>query len=211
MITEFPMDREEKKAYTLQKIEEAVELNGGIIKTAEILDLGIDYRRIEQFVSEGSLRKVRNGVYTTVKIPYSEDKLIATMFGDGVLTMESALYAYGYIDIKPMAYTIAISKNVSKSRFSLEYPMVIPYYTEPGVLELGVSETDLDGNPMKIYTIDRLICDVLKYEDRLTKETFRKAVMSYVNDSNKDIAKLMEYSAKRKVRQKVQSIIGMWL
>ena len=211
MITEFPMDREERKAYTLQKIEEAIELKGGIIRTAEILKLGVDYRRIDQFVEEGSLRKIRNGVYTAVNIPYSEDTLVAAMFPDGVLTMESALFSYGYITERPMAYSIAISKNVSKSRFLLDYPIVLPYYTEPKVLEMGVTEISMGGKDMRIYTIDRLICDVLKYEEKLSKETYRAAVMAYIKDEKKDIAALMEYAKARKVRQKVQSIIGMWL
>ena len=50
----------------------------------------------------------------------SEEQMIAHMFPDGVLTMESALYYYKYLSQRPFAWHIAISKNVSKSRFNMQ-------------------------------------------------------------------------------------------
>ncbi|MBO6214619.1 MAG: type IV toxin-antitoxin system AbiEi family antitoxin domain-containing protein [Lachnospiraceae bacterium] len=211
MKADFPMDRDEQKEYILEKIEEVIEAKGGIIKTSEILGMDIDYRRIEQFVKEGSLRKVRNGVYTSARSPYSEEALIAAMYPDGVITMESALYKYGYLKKKPLVYSVAISKNASKSRFSVDYPMVVPYYTEPEVLALGVEEIKYGDADMHIYSKERLICDVLKYESKMSREDFKDALLAYISDDKKDIARLMEYARTRKVRQKVQNMIGTWL
>ena len=64
---------------------------------------------------------------------------------------------------------------------------------------------------MKIYTIDRLICDVLKYEEKMDREDFKQALLSYIQDDRKDIGALMEYAKERKVRKKVQTMIGVWL
>ena len=46
MKIEIPMDRQEKKLYELEQIQALVDQNGGLVKTADILALGIDYRRI---------------------------------------------------------------------------------------------------------------------------------------------------------------------
>lgn len=204
--------RDEKKQYQLEQITEKVEESGGLIKTSDIETLGIDYRRVLKFVEEGYLIRVKSGYYTTKYFECSEDQWIYKLFGDdGILTMESALYVYGYLKDRPYKWSIAINKNTSKSRFKIDYPIVEPYYTEPEVLDLGVTEAEFAGHTMKIYTKERLICDFLKYQEKVDREDFKKGVWAYIMDENKDVAKLMEYAKERKVLKKVQTMIGVWL
>ena len=204
--------RDEKKQYQLEQINDLVEANGGLVKTSEIEGLGVDYRRVLTFVEEGYLIRVKSGYYTTKYFECSEEEWIYKLFGqDGILTIESALWVYGYLKDRPYKWSIAINKNTSKSRFNIDYPIVEPYYTEPEVLELGVTEADFASGKMKIYTKERLICDVLKYQEKIDRELFKKGVLSYIMDEKKDVAKLMEYAKKRKVLKKVQTVIGVWL
>lgn len=207
----IPMSREEKKLYQLEQIQDCIEAHDGLVKTSDILNLGIDYRRLQQFQEEGQIFRVKSGYYTSKPSDYSEEQLITTMYPDGVLTMESALYYHGYLETRPYEWKIAISKNTSKSRFNPDYPAVCPYYSEDKVLELGTETTEIAGKKMKIYTIDRLICDVLKYQDKMEREDFKKAALTYINDEKKDIVALMEIAKERKVLKKVQSMIGVWL
>ena len=104
-----------------------------------------------------------------------------------------------------------MDKNTSKSRFKMDYPKVIPYYTEPEALELGTTQCSLWGNTYRIYEKERVICDCLKYESKLDREVFKEAIQSYIRDESKDISALMEYARARKVVKKVQSLIGVWL
>ena len=209
---EMLLSRDEKKQYQLEQVNDLVEENGGLVKTSEIEALGVDYRRILAFVDEGYLIRVKSGYYTTKYFECSEEQWILKLFGeDGILTMESAMYAYGYLTDRPYKWSIAINKNTSKSRFNIDYPIVEPFYTEPEVMELGVTEVDFAGGKIKIYTKERLICDFLKYQEKVDREDFKKAVWAYIMDENKDVAKLMEYAKERKVLKKVQSMIGVWL
>ena len=207
----FPMDREEKKVYELEAIQKLIDEHQGLVRTAEITALGIDYRRILAFLEDGSLRRVKNGYYTIGTPGYSEEQLIEALYPDGVFTMETALYCYGYLSQRPAHWSIAISKNVSKSRFKIEYPIMVPYYSEPKVLTMGVGTTERFGKTMQIYTKDRLICEVLKYEDKMERADFRKGVLSYIEDEEKDVEALMDFARERKVLRKVQSMIGVWL
>lgn len=205
------LSREEKKAYDLERIDGLVQKNQGLVKTSEITDLGIDYRRILQFLEEGYLKRVKSGYYTTKYYDGSEEQLVARMFPDGVLTMETALFYYGYLTQRPYAWSIAISKNVSKSRFKMDYPNLLPYYSEPKVLTMGVTEIGVGGEKMKIYTKERLVCECLKYQEKMDRQDFKKAILTYINEEEKDVAALMEYAKERKVLKKVQNMIGIWL
>lgn len=209
---EMLLSRDEKKQYQLEQINDLVEQNNGLVRASDIEKLGVDYRRVLKFVEEGYLIRVKSGYYTTKYYECSEDQWILKLFGeDGILTMESALYLYGYLKERPYKWSVAISKNTSKSRFNIDYPIVDPYYAEAEVLELGVTEIDFAGDKMKIYTKERLICDVLKYQEKMNREDFKKGVLAYIMDEDKDIEKLMEYAKERKVLKKVQTMIGVWL
>lgn len=210
-IEKIPMDREEKRTYDFERIEDLIGEGGGLVRTGDILALGIDYRRILQFVDEGLLIRVKNGYYSLGGGGYTESQLIAAMFPDGVLTMESALYAHGYLKTPPAVWSIAVSKNTSKSRFGIEYPVLQPYYCTEEVLALGVCDVTFDGVPMKAYDRDRLIADVLKYEDRMDHEDFRAALQAYIRDKGKDVEHLLDYAAARKVSRKAHDMIGVWL
>lgn len=205
------MTREEKTEYLLSEIKKKMEENGGIVKTNQITALGVDYRRILAWVEDGTLERVKNGYYSFGYKNRSEEDLILGLFSDGVLCLDSALYCYHYIEQKPYAWHLAVDKNTSKSRFKMEYPVVIPYYTEPEVLKLGVTEILFAGGTMPIYTKERMICDCLKYEEKLERDVFKRALLSYIADGSKDIATLLKIARERKVLQKVQNMIGVWL
>ena len=101
-------------------IADAMEKHNGIVKKEELTRLGIDYRRIDKLVREGKLVRIRNGYYTDRVDDFSEDALVAALFPDAMLCMESALYAYGYIKEKPYGWTLAVDKNTSKSRWTIQ-------------------------------------------------------------------------------------------
>lgn len=195
----------------LNRIRIFMDENGGIAKKEQLSELGIDYRRVLDYVETGKLIRIKNGYYTDRLDRFTEEQLIAKLFPDAMLCMESALYAYGYLKEKPYGWHLAVDKNTSKSRFKMDYPKVIPYYTEPESLQLGASKITLEGCEFGIYDKERLICDCLKYESKLSREQYKAALMAYINDSQKDISALMEYARERKVVKKVQSMIGVWL
>lgn len=205
------MTREKKTEYLLSEIRKKMEENGGIVKTNQITALGVDYRRILSWVEDGTLERVKNGYYSLGYRERSEEELIRGLFSDCVLCLDSALYYYHYIDQKPYAWHLAVDKNTSKSRFKMDYPVIVPYYTEPKALKLGVTEISFAGGKMKIYTKERMLCDCLKYEEKLDRDVFKRALLAYIADGSKDIARLLQIARERKVLQKVQNVIGVWL
>ena len=195
----------------LQRIRQEIDNNGGIVKKEQLSALGIDYRRILDFVESKEIVRIKNGYYTDRVDRFSEAELVAKLFSDALLCMESALYVYGYIKEKPYAWRVAVDKNTSKSRFKLDYPKVIPYYTEPEALQIGATTIEFEGQQFQIYDKERVICDCLKYEGKMERPLFKQAIQAYIMDEEKDISLLLEYARERKVVKKEQSFIGVWL
>lgn len=181
------------------------------LKTAEILELGIEYSEILNMESKGILIRVKNGYYQPKDVDFDVEEIILGLFPEGILTMDTALYYHGYIKKRPKTWKIAISKNVSKSRFKLQYPNVKPSYMEMSILEVGLTHLESEHGSIRVYGIDRLICDILKYEEKLEHSIVQSAINHYVSDPNKDVSKLLEYSKLRKVQSKVRHLILPWI
>lgn len=203
--------KEQVSEKILEEITEFINENGGVAKREQLTELGIDYRRILDFVERGKLIRIKNGYYTDRLDRFTEEELIAKLFPDALLCMESALYAYGYIRQRPYGWRLAVDKNTSKSRFKMDYPKVIPYYTEADTLKIGASRIELGGLEFGIYDKERMICDCLKYDSKMDRAIYQEALQSYIKDPDKDISALLEYARERKVIKKVQSLIGVWL
>lgn len=200
-----------KKERLLPEIEKLMSENGGVVKASQLYPLGLTYRSIQGLVADGTLDHVKSGYYSMKYREKSEESIIYGLFPDAVLTMDTALYYYGYVKQRPFIWSIAVSKNTSKSRFKMDYPVLHPYYTEPEVLNLGVTKIPFEDGTIQIYEKERLICECLKYEERLDRDVLKRALLGFIGEPNKDVAKLLEYARERKVVAKVQGRIGVWL
>ena len=45
----------------------------------------------------------------------------------------------------------------------------------------------------------------------MDREIWKEGLLSYIQDTDKDVEKLMRYARERKVLKKVQTMIGVWL
>jgi len=184
---------------------------GGILKTAELKELGLSSRQIKRLLDNGVITKTKRGFYELTDYVVQEEVIIACLFPKAVIFLESALYHYGYTDRIPSAWQIAVDRYSKTTQYNIEVPLVEPFYLEPKFLDIGVDIMEVDGVEVKIYNKDRTICDVLRYEKKLEKEVFNNAITRYIADSGKNIRRLFEYAEILNIKNKAQTYIGMWL
>ncbi len=185
---------------------------GGMMRTTQLAEEKIFYPQREKLIADGYVEKIRRGYYQWIDPDdFSEVRTVIHLFPDAILCMDTALRYYGYSDRTPGNWHLAVSKDSGKSRFKIDYPFVKPYYVEPAVLELGLTTGTMDGHAIRIYDKDRLICDCLRYRNKMDKEIFNKAIQKYIADPEKSIPKLMEYAGPLRVKKLAKDLIGVWL
>lgn len=185
---------------------------GGMMRTTQLAEEKIFYPQREKLIADGYVEKIRRGYYQWINPDdFSEVGTVIRLFPDAILCMDTALRYYGYSDRTPGDWHLAVSKDSGKSRFRIDYPFVKPYYVEPAVLELGMTTGTMDGHAIRIYDKDRLICDCLRYRNKMDKEIFNKAIQKYIADPEKSIPKLMEYAGPLRVKKLAKDLIGVWL
>ena len=195
-----------------QHYKEIFDRYGGMMRTTQLAEEKVFYLQRQKLIEEGYIEKVRRGYYQWIDHEdFSETGTVIRLFPDAILCMDTALRYYGYSDRTPAEWHLAVSKDSGKSRFNIDYPFVKPYYIEPTVLELGLTRGNMDGYEIRIYDKDRVICDCLRYRNKMDKEIFNKAIQNYIADPEKSIPKLMEYAGPLRVKKIVKDLIGVWL
>lgn len=184
----------------------------GMMRAKQLEKEHVFYVVRQQLIENGHIEKVRHGYYQWIDYEdFSEVRTVTRLFPDAIFCMDTALRHYGYSDRTPNNWHLAVSKDSGKSRFHIDYPFVKPYYIEPSLLEMGLITSEIDGHTVRIYDKDRVICDCLRYRNKMDKEIFNKAIQTYICDSGKSIPKLLEYAKPLRVKKIVKDLIGVWL
>ncbi|MDK2941641.1 MAG: hypothetical protein PWP56_1154 [Acetobacterium sp.] len=197
---------------SIEEIKKIFNEHGNVMRTAELVASRIYYADIQKLLNDGHIEKIKRGYYHLVDAEnLSESNIINHLFPEAVLCLDTALFYYGYSDRTPSKWHLAVDKDIQKSRLKIDYPFIKPYFLEPHILRIGITEGEIDNNKVRIYDKDRTICDCLKYMGKMDKEVFNKAIQSYIRDEKKNISNLLNYAKQLKVLKKVKDLIGVWL
>ncbi|MDN5343511.1 MAG: hypothetical protein PWP28_2391 [Oceanotoga sp.] len=194
-----------------KKLNELFNKNKGILKTNQLKKAGLSDREIKKLLIQGKINKIKRGYYEINNNIYPEDVIIARLFPEAIIYLESALFHYKYIDRVPSETQIAVNKNNEKSKYKIDYPLIKVFYIEPKILQIGVDYYEKMGIKIKIFDRDKTICDVMRYRNKLDVEIFRKSIKSYINDQNKNLKNLELYSKKLNIQDKIDKYLGVWL
>ena len=116
----------------------------------------------------------------------------------------TALYLYGLSNRVPIKYDITINAGYNGSL--QKNNKVNLFYTKKELLYLGVTNYKLEsGNYIKVYDLDKTICDIIKNKNRFDIEIYNKAIRNYFYSKNKNILKLYEYAKKMNIYNKVRN------
>jgi len=199
----------------MKKIDIAKQIineNGGIAKAAQLNEAGIQNSEIKKMCENGELERVKHGYYQVAgKADVSEEKMIATFLDEGIVCMESALFYYGYSDKTPLIWTIAVSRNISRTKIKIDnFPCKI-YFVQDNKLLMGKTEGMFNGIQLPVYDRERTICDCFKYKSKMDHEMFNKAINAYVADEKKNLGNLSRYAKEMRVYKKVTELMEVML
>ena len=198
----------ELKSKIKEKIKEIFYANHGYSSTGDISSAGIDRSYLKDLVNEGNIERIKRGLYRWKDAKFDvEEELInvSKIIPHGVICLVSALSYYELTTYTPGEYTVAVYR---KYNIKLpDYPPIKLYYFSDKYYIDGVEKIDINGHIIKMYNVEKTICDCLRYEDKISKDIIVESIKEYVGRRDKNISKLMNYAAKAKVKNAVQKYI----
>ncbi len=165
-----------------------------IITTKELIEKGYSHYFIKKMQQENYLSKLKRGIYSinlTTESQYSEIKAIVP---NGILCLLGAAYIHQLTTFIPKDYQLAIS---NKSKIVLPtYPSIKLYYWSKKRLETGIIEKEIEGVTMKIYDVEKTVCDIIRYRNKIGLDTVKEILKSYLKLKDKNLSVLNQYAKK---------------
>jgi len=138
-----------------------------------IREYGSDYR-IQQKIDAGELFRVGKAVYSEDKyVP--ELAVLAYRYPNAVVTMHTAFYIHGLTDVIPDVYDLATDRDAAKIRDS----RVNQYFYPSESFKLGIETTDYQGYPIRIYSKERMLIELLRYKSKLPFDYYKEVLLNY--------------------------------
>lgn len=190
----------------LKKLKKIIEKQKGTVLSAD-LDLNqIPRTYLQMMVAEGKLERVMRGVYVATDSIQDEMYSMQTKYPRLIYSHETALYLHGLSDRTPFEYSASVPsgyKVVSSvsERFKI-------YYIKQELHELGLDTLESShGNPIKVYDIERTICDLIRSRNRIDVQILNEGLKRFVKLKSIDYSKLMACAK----RLRIDSILRKYL
>ena len=192
------------------RIVELAEKNNGYIRTKEILDKNILKKYLKELVDEKKLLKLSKGLYMLSDCFEDEYFIFQATNSNAIFSLETALYLHNYSDRVPTIYNITVPRNYGgnlRKVKNVDLIYVIPEFHNMGIIEI---ESPL-GQKIKVYDLERTICDIIKFKNRMDPEIFSKALKQYIKSKEKNLNNLIFYARKLKVEDDVRNYLEVLL
>lgn len=76
--------------------------------------------------------------------------------------------------------------------------MKLHHYTA-SILELGAIRKSIDGYNIRIYDIERCVCDAIKFRNKVGLDVCSEVMNNYLMRHERNISKLMDYAQQLRV------------
>ena len=168
------------------------------------------YNHLLKLVEEGIVVRVKRGVYHYEDAGFDNTMIdIEKIVPGGVLCLYSA-WAYYELSVQiPQSFNIAIEK---KRKIQLpEYPPITLYYWTREYQELGVVEQNTGGYKVRIYDLEKSVCDAVKYRTKTGMDVMSEILKNYLKRKDRNLSLLMEYAKKMRIEKTLKTYLEIGL
>lgn len=189
------------------KIEKLIDENNGIVTSQMLNDRGIPSIYLTRMVKEGKLIRIDRGIYSTEEVILDEYYLLYEKNQRIIFSFSSALFLHGLTDRIPYQMEITLPNTYNSSHISEDviiHKVVKKYYSLGRIMKMTMF-----GNDVACYDMERTICDLVRFREKIDVEIFKKALIGYKNHPNRDYQKLRQYAKVFKVSKQINDLLDV--
>ena len=171
--------------------------NDGVAQMRTLLKNGITYYQVNRLLEQGVVIKLKHGVYKWKTDNENEWADIIHLVPNGILCLLTAALHHELTTFVSSEYHIAIPK---KMKLVLpDYPPIKLYYWDSKAFRLGIIETVIQETPVKMYNIEKTVCDIVRLRNKIGIDIAKEVLKNYLKRPNRNIAKLNEYARQLRI------------
>ncbi|MDR1321603.1 MAG: type IV toxin-antitoxin system AbiEi family antitoxin domain-containing protein [Gracilibacteraceae bacterium] len=185
-----------------ETIQTLLEESNGFITAAQVTAAGIQRRALGELVAAGRVYRAARGIYALPETWEDEMFFLQYQFSKGVFSNETALYLHSLSDRTPISYTLTFPHGYNAA--GLKGHNAKAKFVTPEIYDLGITEKSSPcGNPLRVYDAERTLCDIVKGNNGCDIQLVNRAMKAYAVSKEKDIAKLVSYAERLRVKPKI--------
>lgn len=187
-----------------------LEMNNGIITTAQANTVGISNERLRLLVEAGELERAARGVY--VSNDDFPDKMYISQVRRPkmIYSHETALYLHDLTDRDPISYTVTVPTGYNAKTVMKDG--IIVYFIKRELHMLGVIQMEtMFGHNVTTYNMERTICDCMRSRNQMDIAVVTDAMKRYSKRKDKDLNTLMEMANIFRVAKPLRSYMEVLL
>lgn len=193
----------------IMEIESIFKRNQGFIKAKELKKRNL-YYQLKKLIDLGLVEKIKPGLYKHIEIAKLNDWFeVAKIVPEGIFCLRSACFYYGLSTDIPNEYQVAIEHT---RKISLpDYPAIKLFYWKEQSLDTGINIVHEKKHEFKIYDVEKTVCDILRYRNKIDSETLNQVIKNYLSRKDKNIDLLIKYAQLFGVDKKMNEYINLLL
>jgi len=185
-----------KQHIGIVKIRNLFRRHGGILRTRDILQLGIHPRTLYKMRETGDLEQLTRGLYRLSGLPkLSNPDLVSVSLKipQGVICLISALALHELTTQVPHQIYIALPRGAEPPRIS--YPPIRVFWFTESAFREGIEVRKIDGIAVRVYSAEKTIADCFKYRNKIGLDVPLEAVKLYRRRRKTRANDLLRYAA----------------
>ena len=193
-----------------QKLEHLASSDGGVLTTAGAVAAGISKTALADFVSKNKYERISMGVYLSPDAWRDNAYLLQLRCPQIIFSHDSALFYHNLTDREPLQFTVTAKTGYNPSHLTAEGVKVFTVKKELYAEGISAAETSF-GHRVRVYDMERTICDVLRSRNSMETQVFQDALKQYARRKDKNLHNLMDYAKEFRVEKLVRQYMGVLL
>jgi predicted transcriptional regulator of viral defense system len=183
------------KSKKKEQIQTLAAKNGGVMKTSELREFGILSRSIKKMMDSGMIERIKHGhyIWSEETANFSDIGVALKLIPKGVVCLFTAIEHYELSTVNPASICIALPRDINIPILP-QAPQIKIYRMTGKHFELGISDAELNGIMIRIFDMEKTVCDCFKYDKEVEKAVALEVLKNYIARGNCNIQKLLEYA-----------------
>ena len=191
-------------------MDKLVEAGNGYLCTSQVVKNGISKPTLAEFVRTRNMERVAQGIYLAENAWSDELYLLSLSNSRIVFSHETALSLHGLMEREPKFTSVTVKAGYNASH--LRKKGIRVYQIKPDMALLGVTDIQTNfGNIVRVYDMERTLCDILRYKESLDVQVFQYAMKEYMASRRKNLNRLMAYAREFQIESVVRTYTEVML
>jgi predicted transcriptional regulator of viral defense system len=199
-----------RKENSLEKLQELLKNQRGLLQTADLIKYGIPRTTLSTLEKNGQIRRISRGVYSAADDLVDEMAGLQTRYKGAIFSHETALYLLDLVDRSPLFYSVTVPAGYNAT--SLKASGAKVYFVKRGLHSLGlITVKSAYGHDIQTYNLERTICDILRNRNQMDIQFVNMALRRYAGKKARNIDLLFDYAGQFRIQKIVRQSIEVLL